>query len=590
MTTKLYLDDPWTTEFRARLVATGEAKGKPFAVLESTFFYAECGGQLADRGWLGEARVTDVQEVDGQLRHLLDRPLASAPGESLPARVERAVREDHMHQHTGQHLLSAAFLEVLGSPTVSFHMGEEASTIDLDREDLTWEDLTRVEERVNAVIREDRPIAVLYPDEAELAGMLLRKEPVVTARVRVIAVEGFDMSPCGGTHCSRTGQLGAIHVRRWERVRQKVRVHFLAGRRGVVDHQQKSRLALALSGALSVKDGEIEGRVSDLMARQKELSRELDLLRETLWGHQAAALTAGARWLGRHRLVTAPVDSAAHAKALALAVCAAPDVVACLWTAAGDAALGAGAETGVNAGQLFRELVAARGGKGGGQAGLAQGRLSPEAATGLAGDVAAWLARLAGDPAALGRVAREHVARDGTPFRVREALPSDAEAMVGFHAELLRSKPLILWEDGEPIFTAEKRQAQLVAAQGRENEITLVAEHAGRLVGQVSFRSGERRRVRHAGELGISVAADWQGRGVGRALMQDLLDWCRERGVVRKISLGVVAGNEAALALYRSLGFAEEGRVRRGIRIDGRFEDEIKMGLWIGSEPEVDSP
>lgn len=581
MTTRLYLDDPFACEFASELVTQGEVKGKRFAVLAATLFYPESGGQLADRGWLGEARVLDVQEVEGQVRHLLDRPLAGADGDRVAGRVERAVREDHMQHHTGQHLLSAAFVEVLGAHTTSFHMGEEVCTIDLDREELTPEEVARVEDRVNAVIREDRPIAVLYPEGAARAAMQLRKETTVAEGIRVIAVEGFDMSPCCGTHCTRTGQVGVIHVRRLERVRQKARVHFLAGQRAVADHRQKARLALSLSGALSVKDDQVEARVTDLQARLKELAREAEASREQIWRQQAAALTAEARWLGRHRLVTAPAESPAHAKALALALATDPEVVAYLWTPAGDAALSAGTETGVNAGQLFRELVAARGGKGGGQAGLAQGRLVPEVARDLGAGVLAWLGKMAADPATLGRLARAHAARDGTAFRVREALPADAAAMVAYMEELLRSRPLILWEEGEPVPTVQKRQARLAGAQGKDHEITLLAEHEGRIVGQLDFRSGERRRVRHAGELGLSVAADWRGRGVGRALLSDLIEWCRERGVVRKINLGVLPHNEPALALYRSLGFVEEGRARRWVAIDGQYHDEINMGLWL---------
>ena len=581
MTTRLYLDDGSTLEFHARILSTGATKGRPHAVLEATHFYPESGGQLADRGWLGDAQVVDVQEVDGEVRHFLDRPLTAAPGDALAARVERSVREDHMQQHTGQHMLSAAFVEVLGAHTVSFHMGEEVCTIDLERDDLTWDEVDRVEERVNAVIREDRPIAVLYPDEGELAAMQLRKEPTVTERVRVIRVEGFDLSPCCGTHCSRTGQLGAVHVRRWERVRQKVRVHFLAGRRVMLDHRARTRTLLALTAALSAKDADVEARVADLLAKQKDLAHEADGLREELVRHEAAALQRGARWLGRHRLVAAPASTAAHAKALALALSAAPDVVACLWTAAGDVALAAGPETRVNSGQLLRELLTARGGKGGGQPGLAQGRLPAEAAPGLAVEVEARLRRAAGDPAALGRVTRAHTAKDGAPFRVREALPTDATALVDYHAELVRSRALVVTEEGDPLPTREKKEQQLVAALGREHEITLVAEADGRLMGQLNFRSGERRRVRHSGSIGISVDTAWRGRGVGRALMEDLIAWCRERGVVKKLALGVMPDNAPALALYRKLGFVEEGRVSRAFHFDGGYADEILMGLWI---------
>lgn len=391
MTKKLYLDDSFTFEFTAAVIATGEEKGAPFAVLAETHFYPEAGGQRADRGWLGDARVIDVQEVAGAVRHVLDRPCTAAPGDAVAGKVERAVREDHMQQHTGQHLLSAAFMEVIGVPTVSFHMGEDICTIDLEREDLTWDEVARVEDRVNQVIREDRPIAVLYPSDAERAALKLRKEPAVAESIRVIAVEGFDHSPCCGTHCARTGQVGAIHVRRWERVRKSARVHFLCGHRAIQDHRQRNRVVLALSTAFSARDDQLEARALDMQLRIKELSKEADALREQLWKHDAARMLSSAVSVGSVRYVSASVDSPAQGKALALALTEQPDVVAYLFTAAGDAALAAGTATGVNAGQVFKTLVSARGGKGGGQAGLAQGRLAPEVARELCEAVRAAL-------------------------------------------------------------------------------------------------------------------------------------------------------------------------------------------------------
>lgn len=387
MTKKLYLDDPFTCDFSAALVRTGEAKGVPYAVLDATRFYPEAGGQRADRGTLDGAAVVDVQEHGEEVLHLLDRPLGAAPGTTLAGRVDRAVREDHMQQHTGQHMLSAAFIEVIGAPTISFHMGEDVCTIDLDRDDLTWDQVTQVEDRVNAVIREDRAIRVLYPTPEERAALALRKEPTVTENLRVIQVEGFDQSPCCGTHCTRTGQIGAIHVRRWERVRQKARVHFLCGQRALADHRAKSRLLLKLTAAFSSNEDQLEARVLDAQLRIKDLSKEIEALRERAWTHQATELANAARPVGKVKLVTAPAESPAHAKTLALALTAAPDVVAYLYTPAGDAALAAGTATGVNAGALFKTLVAARGGKGGGQAGLAQGRLAPDAAAALAGEI-----------------------------------------------------------------------------------------------------------------------------------------------------------------------------------------------------------
>jgi alanyl-tRNA synthetase len=581
MTRRLYYDDPWTTEFAAVLTGRGEAKGKPYALLEATYFYPESGGQVADTGWLGDARVTDVQDQDGEVRHFLDRPLPAEAGASVAARIDRDVRLDHMQQHTGQHVLSAAFVEVLNAPTVSFHMGDELCTIDLDRDDLTWDDVTRVEERVNAVIREDRPIAVLYPSEAELAAMPLRKDPQVQGNVRVIAVEGFDLSPCGGTHCTRTGQLGAIHVRRWERVRQKARVHFLVGRRAGADHRAKNRVVLSLSAALSAREPELEARVADLLARGKEMSRELEAARAELASHEGMLALANARFIGRHRYATVRAADASHAKALARVLSAEPTVVACVTTPGGEVALASGAEAGVHAGDLFRELAPRRGGRGGGQAGLAQGRVSADAVDAFVEDVAAWLAKLAGDAAAQGRVNREVAAKDGAKVRIREAAPADAEEMIAYTRALLESRPWILLDVQDYNTSLPQAQARLAGYRAKPRAIVLVAEHEGKIVGELSFAAGERARTRHAGDVGISLLAPWRGRGIGRALMETLIAWCRERAIVEKINLGVMHVNEPAIALYRALGFAEEGRIRRAFKIDEQWIDEIRMGLVL---------
>ncbi|NUO15000.1 MAG: alanyl-tRNA editing protein, partial [Planctomycetaceae bacterium] len=250
-TRRLYLDDPFTTAFTAKVVATGTREGRAFVELEATHFYPEAGGQLPDRGRLGGRAVVDVQEDGERVLHFLDGPEAGlAPGTAVAAEIDRATRLDHMQQHTGQHMLSAALLELFRIPTLSFHMGAEGSTIDLDAAELTAAQLEAVEDRVNLLIQEDRPVQVLYPDEAGLAALKLRKEPAVTGRLRVIEVEGFDHSACGGTHCTRTGQLGVLHLAHWERVRQKARLHFLVGMRAVRDHRiQNGRLA-ALSAML----------------------------------------------------------------------------------------------------------------------------------------------------------------------------------------------------------------------------------------------------------------------------------------------------------------------------------------------------
>src|SRR5256714_2721072 len=209
MTERLYLQDSYLTRFTARVVSVADVGGRSAAILDRSAFYPEGGGQPADRGTLGGAAVVDVQEREGAVLHVLDRALQPGEVEGL---VDWQRRFDHMQQHHGQHLLSAAFERVLEAPTTSFHLGERTCTIDLDCS------ISRLDERglrsAEAAANDSvwRDLAVVARDfgPEERSRLPLRKEPVKGDRV--VLVEGVDASPCGGTHPSRTGEVGAIAV------------------------------------------------------------------------------------------------------------------------------------------------------------------------------------------------------------------------------------------------------------------------------------------------------------------------------------------------------------------------------------------
>ncbi len=377
--TRRYWDQPETSAFTARVTAAGEHQGRRYVELAETWFYPESGGQLPDRGRIGEAEVVDVQEEGGRILHFLGAGASPIEvGAEVPASLDRERRLDHMQQHTGQHMLSAALLEVAGIATLSFHMGGEGSTIDLDVADLDADLLARVEDLVNARILEDRPIRVLYPGEGEVAGLGLRKDPQVSGPLRVIDIEGFDRSPCGGTHCTRTGQVGQVHLSGVERVRQKARLAFVAGRRALLAHRAKNRVVRELAALVSARPEELGVRIADLQERLRLAGKELAGYQAEAWSREAESLATGAVPAGRARLLVVHGErEPERRKAMALRLAGVPDLVAALTTPAGDLNLSAGTDTGFDCGKALPALAKELGGKGGGSRSTAQGRLDP---------------------------------------------------------------------------------------------------------------------------------------------------------------------------------------------------------------------
>lgn len=231
MTVRLYHADSFLRQFSATVLAHAEHAGRASVILDGTAFYPEAGGQMADAGVLAGRAVVDVQiDDDGRIHHVLDGG-APAIGATVEGTIDWARRRVHMSLHTGQHMLSRGLLDVAGAATVSARLGESACTIDLDKDGLADRQLAEAEDLVNAVIDDDAPIRAWFPEPGELAGLALRREPKVETNVRVIAIGDFDLSPCGGTHCARTAQVGPVRILGVERYKGGTRVTFASGRR-----------------------------------------------------------------------------------------------------------------------------------------------------------------------------------------------------------------------------------------------------------------------------------------------------------------------------------------------------------------------
>jgi alanyl-tRNA synthetase len=373
MTERLYLDDPYLDRFQADVVAAREVGSRRALVLSRTAFYPEGGGQPGDRGTLGGAAVVDVQEVDGEVLHFVEGGCAAGRVEGV---VDRARRLDHMQQHHGQHLLSAAFEAALGARTVSFHLGEELCTIDLDAAlaRLGADTLRDVERRANETVWRDLPVVARDFSAEELAQLDLRKAP--TKGARVVVVEGVDASPCGGTHPRRTGEVGAIAVLRASKWGQGARVEFACGGRVVALLRTASERLGEVAAALRCAPAEAPAATARLAGESLARKKELERLALELASVEAERLASAPATGAIAAELTPPTsDAAGWLRAVAQAL-AARGRTALLAARQPDRALLCFARpkgTGPDLGAALREAAAALGGKGGGAPDLAQG-------------------------------------------------------------------------------------------------------------------------------------------------------------------------------------------------------------------------
>ena len=375
MTERLYYHDAALTEFDASVLQVVTAPdGRPAVVLDRTAFYPTSGGQPFDTGTIGSARVADViDQDDGTILHVVEGRLDPGP---VHGRIDRDRRFDHMQQHTGQHVLSAAFDRVLGVRTVSFHLGADTSTIDLAREVLA-SDVERAEEAANEVVWSDRPVTVSFADAESAARLPLRKESARQGVLRLIEVADFDVSACGGTHVSRTGAIGIIALGTTERVRGGSRIEFVCGGRALRSHRRLRDVVAASIKALSVAPAELPAGIERLQGEIKDLRRASRDFQSRLAKHEAGTLASLAEPVAAGRLAVAALEGwdAAGLKQVATALAARPGHVALLLSAPAPASLvvARSADVSLDAAALLKGMVARFGGKGGGRPDLAQG-------------------------------------------------------------------------------------------------------------------------------------------------------------------------------------------------------------------------
>ena len=407
---RAYYGDSYSREFTALVTEATEVEGRPAVRLSATYFYPTSGGQPHDTGQLRQgaqaARVVDVvvRESDEAVLHVLDAPVNLG---DVTAELEWPRRFDHMQQHTGQHILSQAFIRVAEAETIGFHLSGQSVTIDLDRADLTAEEVRAAEQLANEVVAENRPVWASEVARETAATLPLRKlPPGRDGRLRLIDIDGFDLTACGGTHVSGTAEVGLIKVLKTERRGEATRVEFVCGGRAVADYRRKHDVVQQLSAALTTGLDDLAPALARAQDEARQLRLELKRERGARLALEAEQLLASAEEVGGARFV--------HHVFIGREVEEARQLANLLTAAGGVALLGVAGERAqlvfgrplagpvfAHMGEAIRPALAALGGaRGGGGAVSAQGGgpAADEAtvATALAAAVA-WL-RAAANP------------------------------------------------------------------------------------------------------------------------------------------------------------------------------------------------
>ncbi len=277
MTRKLFYDNPLQVEFSAEIVEI-EKDGKHWRlVLDQTCFYPEGGGQPADLGWLNRIAVTDVQSGEkGRIYHYL---LQKPEGTKVEGKINWHRRKDFMQQHSGQHIISGALWQVGKFKTVSVHMGEEYTTIEIEAAEISGQQLQQVEAVANGVINQNLLLNSLTTTSREVDKFPLRKPCPVEGEIRVVQVENFDCVVCCGLHVQHTGEVGLVKAVAMERIRGNVRLTWMIGERAFKDYGLKDQVVSKLQTLLSTHKENLPETVERLnqeMLSQKRQASELE--------------------------------------------------------------------------------------------------------------------------------------------------------------------------------------------------------------------------------------------------------------------------------------------------------------------------
>jgi alanyl-tRNA synthetase len=388
MTEHLYYHDSFLYEFDAEvldLVSVSDSESRPAVILDRTAFYPTSGAQIFDTGWIlpgqtsSKLRVTDVTErEDGQILHVVEEAGSIHKGTHVHGQIDVDRRLDHMQQHSGQHVLSAAFVRLFNLLTVSFHMGAESCSIDLDTKSLTADQVEAAEALANDVVMQNRAVSIRFVTQEEAQSLGLRKiPPVERDQLRLIDVHDFDLTACGGTHVSATGQIGCILLRKTERTRQGWRVEFVCGKRAVATARHDYSVLAESGGLLSSHIWDIPQQLRKLQEDARAVRKSGEHLLEELADLYASRLLAETPESGARRIITRtfPDRDLTFIKLLAQRLTRqSAGVVTLLGTTSEPPALVFAQSPGqpFDMGGLIKDALARLGGRGGGSKDMAQ--------------------------------------------------------------------------------------------------------------------------------------------------------------------------------------------------------------------------
>lgn len=288
-----YYQDSMLSEFRANVVRTGTEENRNYVVLDNTAFYPTGGGQPHDTGWINDIEIIDVEKVEGEIRHYTLADVTSLNGE-VHGKLNWTRRFDHMQQHAGQHILTAAFVELFDMATVSFHLGTELATIDLNVADVTAEQLAAVESRANEIILENLPIETKWVDKDGLAEYNLRKEVTVDEDIRLVIIPQYDYNGCGGTHPTSTGQVGLLKILATEKMKKQIRIHFVCGQRVLQQLAMRKQVLSDVARQLSVPEENAADALRNFAQTAKANDKALGEAQDTLLVFEARELAKDA--------------------------------------------------------------------------------------------------------------------------------------------------------------------------------------------------------------------------------------------------------------------------------------------------------
>jgi alanyl-tRNA synthetase len=300
VTEKLYYKNPYQFEFDASVISSFKDKQGVGVVLDRTCFYPEGGGQPSDTGWLNQTPVLDVRLKDGKIVHYVDGEVSST---EVHGKIDAVRRLDFMQQHTGQHILSQSLLQACRFNTVSVHFGEDITTIEMQTPAVTKQELEKVEELANSIIMRNLPVKVHWVSPEEVPKFNVRRPPPDVNEIRLVEIEGFDVTACGGTHLARTGEVGLIKIVGLEKIRGRVRLLVKIGKRVLAEYGKKNELVQELVQTLTCGQEDIIPRIRTMQMQLKEFQREISGMESRLMANEAQAALSSATEVNGKKIV-----------------------------------------------------------------------------------------------------------------------------------------------------------------------------------------------------------------------------------------------------------------------------------------------